>query len=391
MLHQTLLGLFDGYMSRRDDQLTSETKLGGSPTYLPLLSTEQQGLIDRWTSCGVCGHPMFLLLQAYSPLPGGTGEVGSAVASPAPPTSSPHRMLYVFCCNSSGCARQPSASWAAFSLQVDHDDDEESPRAAEEEVVATGPLLPSELAPNSLPPCFIRVVEEPAEAEGVVPTDLELEMIRMAEANSRAAEANHGVEFPDEDLKELAKVVDLKDKRSDYYYEKFRTQIARAPTQVLRYHQRTPLPLPPSNKPKEASGGMPAQQAKHERPLFMNPQKLKLKQSTIPACSFCGASLAYELQVMPTSLYYLRVHEYVNHASHKSGDEGVDFGTATVYTCSKDCSLLQKGVHLRREVVVVEEAPQLNDDNLFDEAPAGEGAAGSPGPWINLRNTMVGQ
>ncbi|CCW70315.1 unnamed protein product [Phytomonas sp. Hart1] len=368
MLHQTLLGLFDGYMSRGDDQLTSETKLGGALTYFPPITPEQRGQIDRWTRCGVCSHPMFLLLQAYSPLPQDA------------PSTPHHRMLYVFCCNTSGCAREPSRSWAAFSLQVDQDDGE-STLAADADVVLTAPLPPGELAPHSFPPCFVRVVEEPEEGEGVTPTDLELEMIKMAEANSRAADANHGVPFPDDDLKALAQMVDLKDKRSDYYYEKFRTRVARAPTQLLRYHQRTP--------PMAATGqGL---QGRHERPLFMNPHKLKLQQSTIPACAFCGASLVYEVQVLPTALYYMRVHEYVEDVGCSTGDEGVDFGTATVYTCSKDCALQKKGVYLRREVLVVEEAPQVTDDKLFSEAPVEEGAAVLPGSRINLRDSMIGE
>lgn len=343
-MSQTLLGICDGYMPAARNALTSETKIGGTATYLPELSEAQRAQIKAWTSCGVCGRPMALLLQAYSPLPSSRGPH--------------HRMLYVFACNSASCCRQPSSSWVAFSLQVDQEDE-----AAEAEDTEEGaepleePLRPSELPVNTLPPCYVYIDVEPAK-EIVVPTDVERELIRMAEENAKSG-ANGIAEA---DLKEIEATIDLKDKRSDYYYEKFRSRVAREPHQVLRYHQRD------SATPARSAGGPlavvsgPAVNKQH-RPLFMNPEKVK-RFFTVPACASCGAALVHEVQLLPTAIYFLRTKDYVS----AIGDEGLDFGTATVYVCSRDCAAIHTGVYLRKEVIFVEEPPTLRDDTIMDQS-----------------------
>lgn len=258
-------------------------------------------------------------------------------------------MLYVFCCNSASCARQPSDSWCAFSIQADQEDTAalcENDEAEDDDVVQVSALLPSELPLCTFPPCYVSIDEEPAK-EVIVPTDVEAEMIRMAEENARAG-AN---EIKEEDLRELEAVVDLKDKKADYYYEKFRARVARAPTQVMRYHQRSPAAV---------SSGTTSTSTQ-QRPLFMNPDKVK-RFLTIPACTHCGAALVHELQLMPTVLYYLQASHYIE-PGRSSGDEGVDFATATVYVCSQNCARQHsRGVYLRREFVCVEEAPTIQDD-----------------------------
>ncbi|KPA78257.1 hypothetical protein ABB37_06409 [Leptomonas pyrrhocoris] len=385
-----LLGLFDGYMSLKRDSLTSETKIGGTATYFPPLTETDKSTIHRWTTCGVCGHAMSLLLQAYSPLPGA-------------PTDVPHhRMVYVFACNSSYCARQPLSSMVAFSVQVDAEDtlaleEEEGEAADEDDVVETGPLLPSELPDAVLPPGYVYIDEEPLK-ETVVPTDLERELIKMAEENARST-------VTDEELQQLEQQVDLKDKKTDYYFEKFRARMARAPNQVLRYYERraaTTASTPP------ASGNTRVKEAK---PIFMNPDKVKA-MVTIPACAVCGAAQTAELQVMPTTLYYLQVAQYTalarraavpnrtnagdtttteqssggsSPATEKkdkttpkstpgNADGGCDFGTITVYVCSKDCAARQRGVVLRKETLCVEEAPTVRDELLAEKEAEASGA-----------------
>lgn len=354
-----LLGLFDGYMSHRRDQLTSETKIGGTATYFPKLTDTDATTVQRWTSCGVCGKPMSLLLQAFSPLP-------SALA-----TQPHHRMVYVFACNSSYCARQPLSSMVAFSVQVDQEDtaalDEDEEEENEDEVIETGPLLPSELPPAVLPPGYVYIDDEPLK-EVIEPTDVERELIKMAEENAKST-------MTDAELQQLEQQVDLKDKRTDYLYEKFRARVARAPNQVLRYYPRpaASAKTPAVPRPKDA------------KPIFMNPEKVKT-MVTIPACASCGAAQTAELQVMPTTLYYLQVAQYTAvargalpsststaadvKATPGNVDDGCDFGTITVYVCSKDCAARQSGVVLRKETLCVEEAPTMRDEERAEKAAA---------------------
>ncbi|KAH9597592.1 Programmed cell death protein 2 [Trypanosoma melophagium] len=326
------LGVFDGYMSPERNGLTSETKIGGTPTYFPTLNDSQRGTIHEWTTCSVCGNQMFLLLQAFSPLPN--------------INSSHNRMIYVFCCNSAICARQPSSSWCAFSLQVDADDEEALCDEVSEDVIYMNPMTVAELPPNNFPPCCILITPEPKE-EIVVPTDLEAEMIKVAEENAR------NPDITETDIRELEQTIDLKDKPSDYDYEKFRRKMAKEPSQVLRYYVRDQIPS------QEISS-----MSSMAYPIHMNTRKVK-DILRIPPCSHCGAALIHELQIMPTSLYYLRVGEYVTR-NNANCDEGVDCGTVTVFVCSKDCSKNSPGVVLRKEFIFVEKAPELQDE--LDEA-----------------------
>lgn len=389
---QVQLGIFDGYMSRKRDRLTSETKIGGTPTYFPTLSETQQTQLRRWTSCGVCGHAMSLLAQAYSPLP------------TAPADMPHHRMLYVFACNSSYCARQPSSSMVAFSLQVDQEDEqalaedtEQAEGGDEDEVIETGPLLPAELPDAVLPPCYVYIEAEPTK-EVVVPTDIERELIKMAEENAHST-------VSDEELQQLEQTVDLKDKRTDYFYEKFRARVARAPSQVLRYYERRAGPSPA--------------RAKEVKPIFMNPDKVKA-MVTVPACACCNAAQTAELQVMPTALYYLHVNQYTALARAEAGlsttpaaaaatakvspdaaatqktssggnvDDGCDFGTVTVYVCAKDCAARQRGVALRRETLCVEEAPSMRDEERAEKADAAQSVADAAARKVTLRELLHG-
>ncbi|RNF14788.1 putative programmed cell death protein 2 [Trypanosoma conorhini] len=323
-----LLGVFDGYMPLERNALTSETKIGGTPTFFPTLSDAQREIIRGWTTCGVCGHPMFLLLQAFSPLPSAS--------------SLHHRMIYVFCCNSAACVRQPSASWCAFALQVDAADESALHDEESEEVFQCGPLLPAELPPNTFPPCFVDIVPEPTK-EIVVPTNLEAELIRTAEENARKA----GI--TEDDVTELENTIDLKDKPSDYEFEKFRRRMSREPAQVLRYYSR-------DGSGKEENG-VPTATAP---PLFMNPGSVR-DSVRIPPCVRCGSALTHELQLMPTCVYYLRAGEYIAPGQSKA-DDGVDWGSVTIYVCSKDCSKDSQGVVLLKAFVLVEKAPELEEE-----------------------------
>ncbi|KAG8342806.1 hypothetical protein TRVL_06366 [Trypanosoma vivax] len=327
-MNDVLLGVFDGYMPLERDKLTSETKIGGTPTYFPDLCEHDQEKISKWTTCGVCGRKMYLVVQAFSPLP------------EAPALH--HRMIYIFCCNTDACSYQPSGSWCAFTLQVDLLDSQALNDEQEDIAVLADPLPACELPMYTFPPCYIDIVPQPKK-EIVVPTDLEAEMIRVAEENARNSEMTV------EDIQELEQVVDLKDKPSDYEFDKFRRKLAMMPSQVIRYYPRCSF-----EREKKACSSTST------LPLFMRLTKVK-DILRIPPCIRCGAALTHELQVMPTSAHYLRVCDYVP-ANDSEHNEGVDWGTVTLFVCSKNCSLNHKGVLLSKEFIFVEAPPALQDE-----------------------------
>ena len=91
----------------------------------------------------------------------------------------------------------------------------------------------------------------------------------------------------------------------------------------------------------------------------------KAAQHRVPPCPRCRAPCSVELQIMPTSLYFLHSDRF----STKEGDDGTDFATVTVYTCSKQCTSSKKGVLVMQEHVFVEAPPSL------DASPSSTNAA----------------
>src|SRR5690606_4154822 len=63
--------------------------------------------------------------------------------------------------------------------------------------------------------------------------------------------------------------------------------------------------------------------------------RLITKGKKIPNCEHCGAIRRAELQLLPTIIYQLKVNKYTSN----TGDDGMDFGTIVLYTCSKHCEL----------------------------------------------------
>jgi hypothetical protein len=316
-----MLAVFDGYMRQADDHLTSVTKLGGRPAFLnDMKSTIAKQVLGR-AQCKRCNGALFLLAQCYCPLRDGF-----------------NRMMYVFACNKARCCEYPAESWCAFSVQRDEEDpavlaeDEEDFQRLDE---------PEKLTKLAFPSVATFVEEEP-DKETIVQTDVEKEMQRMAEVN-----ANTDQNIKETDLEELEQNVDLKDKATDEYYEKFRSRVARMPSQVLRYQVN----------------GMP---------IFMNPDKTI--DVSIPPCTACGGPCSMELQVMPTALYYLKAAQ----CAPEGGSDGLDFATATVYTCARRCRAAARGVVVREEHIFVEPPP-----SAADEKSAREGR-------MSLRETVTG-
>jgi hypothetical protein len=246
-------------------------------------------------------------------------------------------MIYVYCCNSAVCASKASDSWCAISISTHvAGDDESEVDAVEPYEEQLAPLPKEHLPPSTFPPCAVDIVEEPRKVT-LASTNVEAEILRAAELNRNTA-------VDDEEVRELEQQLDLKDKPIDIYFDKFRRRLERMPTQVLRY-QRDGFPL------------------------FMNPEKTL--ELVIPACQYCGQRRVMELQVLSTALYYLTPREYVS-GGRLSGDDGVDFATATIYVCAKGCQAdpTPSGARIQREFLFVEPAPTLQEEYSADGRPS---------------------
>ncbi|NXM05276.1 PDD2L protein, partial [Tyrannus savana] len=111
----------------------------------------------------------------------------------------------------------------------------------------------------------------------------------------------------------------------DHTFYKFMKRISVCPEQILRY----------------SWGG---------QPLFITSPPADITQG-IPACSACGSSRVFELQLMPALVSLL----------HTDSDLSVEFGTAIVYTCERSCWPTNHQTPLE-EFIFVQEDP---DQKLF--------------------------
>ncbi|KAL9921499.1 zinc finger protein RP-8 [Glossina fuscipes fuscipes] len=106
--------------------------------------------------------------------------------------------------------------------------------------------------------------------------------------------------LPDSDLEKYAANSELMD---DKFFFKFRKECNKEPEQIIRY-KRNGLPLWITDVQKTVAS--------------------QLKE--IPLCEYCGGERKFEFQIMPQLLNYLN-------------DDGIDWGTLAIYTCSRSCPL----------------------------------------------------
>lgn len=93
-------------------------------------------------------------------------------------------------------------------------------------------------------------------------------------------------------------------RKEDEAFSNFRRVIKTQPEQIIRYNiADQPLWVSSENRPSEKE---------------------------IPNCD-CGAARHFEFQIMPQLINYLEIEE--------KGDEGLDWGTLLVYSCSKNCNM----------------------------------------------------
>lgn len=190
----------------------------------------------------------------------------------------------------------PAEAWPCFALEIYAEPPAEPKSGAHEEELLQR-YLQSELANEDL--CN-------AEAGVSVPPEFAEEL--SAERARLKAEA--GTDEPEDDDLDMDVEDDdcSGDGREMEWLLKFQRRLRRSPEQVVRY----------------SWGGSP---------LWMAPPPREASTSSWPpSCTRCGAPRSFELQVLPTLPFRLGA---------ASGDgsvmQEVSWGTACVYTCSKDC------------------------------------------------------
>ncbi|XP_028441068.1 programmed cell death protein 2-like [Perca flavescens] len=337
---QTLLGLCDGELDpnrHRSSFLTN--KVGGHPDWLPSISRQ-------CPRCGRCGAPLAHVVQVYCPLE----------ASPY------HRHLHLFACPGAACsgrsdcwtvlrsqcleertASRPAPAQEAppaatewcdaaddWGLEEEEEEEEEKvgwgggveedsqgqeekaapeEKASGEEVDVSGRASRIRLAPRRMPRArrssSLRAGEE---------SDLlgERDDLRHARQLLREYESREGVVAAGGggELEGSAggggeeKYEKTSARHGDAVFSRFLKKISPCPRQILRYSR----------------GG---------EPLFVSEPPAPADAAARLACSRCGGSRTFELQLMPALVGLLR---------RENGDDGeLEFGTVLVYTCTDSC------------------------------------------------------
>lgn len=340
--------LEDSELARTAELSWQETKFGGSPIWPPSVPAMQI------PQCSLCGKTSVLLLQAY-----------------APASCIERRILYVFACNSIRCSSDERA-WTVLRV-VDNTTRSESSTAAESKVsfedqrqvlrknnkqpvgsdeeaqsedeiehlehllrmhticiqsaLETGrnkkvkKIRPSKFAEQeSWPrkntectasmnvktasegePHWLRTVplevdyEDNAVTSNAVGDDhVQMLLNRYLESERTSPDASRDYDAEEEDPESETR------KAEQTFYE----MNSRIPCQVVRY-KRGASPTWPLHPPPERPEPCP-----------------------------CGAERAFELQIMPAALYYLKPDESVGDGQQ---DAGMNWACAAIYTCTADC------------------------------------------------------
>ncbi|XP_012638006.1 programmed cell death protein 2 isoform X2 [Microcebus murinus] len=304
----------------RSDQFPS--KVGGRPAWLGEAGLPGPGDL----ACARCGRPLAFLLQVYAPLPGRADAF--------------HRGLFLFCCREPPCC----AGLRVFRNQLPRKNDfysyeppsENPPPETGESVclkLKSGALLCRVcgcLGPKTCSQCHKahycgkvhqaldwrsghkQACSQPdhldhaipdhnflfPEFEIVIETEDEIkpEVVEKEDATEIVGSMSEALE---EELDSMAK----HESKEDKIFQKFKTQIALEPEQILRYGRGlAPIWISGENIPQEKD---------------------------IPACP-CGAKRIFEFQVMPQLLNYLKADRL---------GTSVDWGILAVFTCAESCSL----------------------------------------------------
>ncbi|XP_063109913.1 programmed cell death protein 2 isoform X2 [Cavia porcellus] len=296
------------------------SKVGGRPAWLSGAGLPGPGVL----ACPRCGRPLAFLLQVYAPLPGRADAF--------------HRSLFLFCCREPPCC----AGFRVFRNQLPRKNEfysfeppsETCPPDAGEDVCLQ--LKPGThlcrvcgcLAPKTCSRCHQahycskehqlidwRSVHKQTctpdhvdhtvpdhnflfpEFEIVIETEDIMPEVIEKEEDSEIIESMG--EAPEEELESMAR----HESREDNIFQKFKTQIAHEPEQILRYGRGV-------------------------EPIWISGKNIP-QDKDIPDCP-CGAKRIFEFQVMP---------QLLNHLKADRLGTSVDWGILAVFTCAESCSL----------------------------------------------------
>jgi len=127
----------------------------------------------------------------------------------------------------------------------------------------------------------------------------------LAAKYAKEIEENSGnADFETDDIESITTI-------GDKQFKKFKKRLQRCPDQILRYNFNGE-PLFPTNDEKE-------------------------QNKIIPACTKCGTKRVFELQLLPTLLYFLKVDDYALEMDSHGIPNGMDWSSALVYVCPQSC------------------------------------------------------
>nr|AAB34865.1 programmed cell death-2/Rp8 homolog [Homo sapiens] len=304
----------------RSEQFPS--KVGGRPAWLGAAGLPGPQAL----ACELCGRPLSFLLQVYAPLPGRPDAF--------------HRCIFLFCCREQPCC----AGLRVFRNQLPRKNDfysyeppsENPPPETGESVclqLKSGAHLCRVcgcLGPKTCSRCHKayycskehqtldwrlghkQACAQPDHLDHIIPdhnflfpefeivieTEDEI-MPEVVEKEDYSEIIGSMGEALEEGLDSMAK----HESREDKIFQKFKTQIALEPEQILRYGRGiAPIWISGENIPQEKD---------------------------IPDCP-CGAKRILEFQVMPQLLNYLKADRL---------GKSIDWGILAAFTCAESCSL----------------------------------------------------
>lgn len=301
------------------------SKLGGKPVF-----PNEKAPKDK-LKCKVCSSKLYLLTQIFAPL------------------EDLDRFLYIFACNNNNC-RNKEGSWLGIRYQCDPPKVEKKEEKKQEEwtdkieVNEIDDLLKMRDLKIEVKKkkkveiqkidyqftCFpLYLFEDDYDPEDEVfyhekklYRDYEKQIKTVIEKDTEKDKFDEDDEEDEEEIIDNGDDNNLQEKYEDFskdkIFDKFQKVLSHTPDQVLRTQFDMEV-LWTSDKPEFLPKGT----------------KIKDKQIgkvDIPKCT-CGAPRVPELQVIPTSIYILQCDKF----NHLKGNDGLDFGTAILYTCAKKC------------------------------------------------------
>ena len=273
------VGVAEGGLTTREQTDPYTCKIGGLAKFVNSENGEKaKEELEKKNTCGVCGDKMYLLVQAYCPLEG------------------QDRILYVLCCNDSHChEKNARIAWRVFSHTEPQSEEQDDDDCDEDTELSSLPI--NDALPWCYPEMALDTYEEPEESELF---NEEEEIKKMESINKKIDPV------PDSDLQDIE--TSGYANRVDQTIAKFQARLQRCPTQVVRW-------------------------GFNGKPLWITESH---QLSKPPPCQECCGPQSFEFQVIPTIVHVIRADKHLKPTAGIT-DDGLDFGTLTIYSCAGLC------------------------------------------------------